>query len=44
LPQVLTIFQEYENLLLGAIIIVSMIFMREGIVPMLSKFAAGRRE
>ena len=43
LPQILTVFQEYENLLLGAIIIVSMIFMREGIVPMLSKFAAGRR-
>ncbi|MGM4904040.1 branched-chain amino acid ABC transporter permease [Tardiphaga sp. 866_E4_N2_1] len=43
LPQVLTVFQEYENLLLGAIIIVSMIFMREGIVPMLSKFMMGRR-
>ncbi|WP_158816645.1 branched-chain amino acid ABC transporter permease [Methylocapsa sp. S129] len=33
LPQFLTVFQEYENLLLGFIIIVSMIFMREGIVP-----------
>ena len=43
LPQVLTVFQEYENLLLGAIIIVSMIFMREGIVPMLAKLMAGRR-
>ncbi|QND72663.1 branched-chain amino acid ABC transporter permease [Tardiphaga robiniae] len=43
LPQVLTVFQEYENLLLGAIIIVSMIFMREGIVPVLSKFMMGRR-
>lgn len=34
LPQLLTVFQEYENFLLGFIIIVSMIFMREGIVPM----------
>ena len=37
LPQVLTAFQEYEHLLLGAIIIVSMIFMRDGIVPTLSR-------
>lgn len=36
LPQVLTIFHEYEHLLLGLIIIVSMIFMRNGIVPTLS--------
>lgn len=43
LPQVLTVFQEYENLLLGFIIIVSMIFMRDGIVPMLSKVMIGRR-
>lgn len=34
LPQVLTMFQDYENLLLGFIIIVAMIFMRDGIVPM----------
>jgi branched-chain amino acid transport system permease protein len=33
LPQVLTVFQDYEHLLLGAIIIASMIFMRDGIVP-----------
>jgi branched-chain amino acid transport system permease protein len=37
LPQVLTVFQEYENLMLGFIIIVSMVFMREGIVPMARK-------
>ena len=43
LPQVLTVFQEYEHLLLGAIIIVSMIFMRDGIVPTLSRrFAKAR--
>ncbi|WP_315836002.1 branched-chain amino acid ABC transporter permease [Bradyrhizobium prioriisuperbiae] len=38
LPQVLTVFQEYENLLLGFIIIVSMIFMRDGIVPTAGKW------
>ncbi|MDB5630693.1 MAG: inner-rane translocator, partial [Tardiphaga sp.] len=43
LPQALTVFQEYENFLLGLIIIVSMIFMREGIVPMASKLLARRR-
>jgi branched-chain amino acid transport system permease protein len=36
LPQALTAFHEYEHLLLGLIIIVSMIFMRNGIVPGLS--------
>ena len=36
LPQVLTVFHEYEHLMLGLIIIVSMIFMRRGIVPSLS--------
>ncbi|CAA9330649.1 MAG: ABC transporter, permease protein 2 (cluster 4, leucine/isoleucine/valine/benzoate) [uncultured Microvirga sp.] len=33
LPQALTIFQEYENLLLGLIIMLAMIFLRQGIVP-----------
>ena len=36
LPQALTVFHEYEHLMLGLIIIVSMIFMRQGIVPALS--------
>lgn len=43
LPQLLTVFQEYENLMLGGIIIVSMIFMRDGIVPRLSKLIMERR-
>ncbi|XSC45605.1 branched-chain amino acid ABC transporter permease [Bradyrhizobium sp. RDT10] len=42
LPQVLTVFQEYEHVLLGLIIIVSMIFMRDGIVPTASKWLARR--
>lgn len=40
LPQVLTVFQEYEHLLLGFIIIVAMIFMRDGIVPTASRLLA----
>ena len=40
LPQVLTVFQEYENLMLGLIIILCMIFMRRGIVPTLSSLWA----
>jgi branched-chain amino acid transport system permease protein len=43
LPQLLTVFQEYENLLLGFIIIVSMIFMRDGIVPMVWKLMSRKR-
>lgn len=43
LPQALTVFQEYENLMLGFIIIVSMVFMRDGVVPMARKLIAGVR-
>jgi branched-chain amino acid transport system permease protein len=43
LPQALTVFQEYENLMLGFIIIVAMVFMRDGIVPMASKLIARAR-
>ena len=42
LPQALTSFQDYEHLLLGFLIIVSMIFMRDGIVPMLAKLMERR--
>ncbi len=43
LPQVLTVFQDYEHILLGLIIIVAMIFMRQGIVPSLASLIARRR-
>ena len=43
LPQALTVFQDYENLMLGFIIIVSMVFMRDGIVPMAWKLVARAR-
>jgi len=33
LPQALTIFQEYEHLLLGLIMMLVMIFMRDGAIP-----------
>ena len=35
LPQMLTVFHEYEHLLLGAIMMLVMIFLRAGIVPSL---------
>jgi branched-chain amino acid transport system permease protein len=43
LPQVLTLFQEYENLLLGLLIMLFMIFLREGVVPGLRTLIATRR-
>jgi branched-chain amino acid transport system permease protein len=36
LPQVLTVFHEYEQTLLGLIVMVFMIFLRQGIVPSLT--------
>jgi branched-chain amino acid transport system permease protein len=35
LPQVLTVFHDYEHVALGTIMIVVMIFLRAGIVPSL---------
>jgi branched-chain amino acid transport system permease protein len=37
LPQVLTVFHEYEHLMLGCFIILIMIFLRDGIVPTLCR-------
>ena len=42
LPQVLTVFQEYENLLLGLVIMLVMIFLREGVVPTLRTLSMKR--
>ena len=44
LPQTLTIFHEYEQALLGLILIVFMIFLRRGIVPSLAAIIAGWRK
>jgi branched-chain amino acid transport system permease protein len=42
LPQVLTFFQEYEQLMLGLVMMLVMIFMREGLVPSIARRVAGR--
>jgi len=44
LPQALTIFHEYEQSLLGLILIVFMIFLRRGIVPSVAAIFAGWRK
>lgn len=44
LPQVLTIFHEYEQALLGLIVMVFMIFLRRGIVPSVAAVVAGWRK
>ena len=33
LPQVLTVFQEYEQMLLGLVMMLCMIFLRDGLLP-----------
>jgi len=43
LPQALTLFKEYEMVVFGAVMMLTMIFMPKGLVPTLaSRFAAGR--
>ena len=44
LPQVLTVFHEYEQALLGLIVMVFMIFLRRGIVPSVAAIIAGWRK
>lgn len=44
LPQALTVFHDYEQALLGLIIMVFMIFLRRGIVPSLAAVLAGWRK
>jgi branched-chain amino acid transport system permease protein len=44
LPQALTVFQEYEQLLLGLVMMLVMIFMRDGLLPSLSRRIRGRGE
>lgn len=43
LPQALTVFHDYEQALLGLILMVFMIFLRRGIVPSIAAAFAGRR-
>jgi len=43
LPQLLTVFHDYEMLTFGAILMGTMIFMRKGLVPTLAALARGWR-
>ena len=43
LPQVLTVFHDYETIMLGAIMIVFMIFLPAGIVPSLAGLVRRRQ-
>ena len=42
LPQVLTVFQQYEQVMLGLIMMLVMIFLREGLLPSLIGLVRGR--
>lgn len=44
LPQALTIFQEYEQVMLGLVMMLVMIFMREGLLPSIARRIGGRGE
>jgi branched-chain amino acid transport system permease protein len=43
LPQALTVFHDYEHIVLGLIMIVFMVFLRAGIVPSLAALTARRK-
>jgi branched-chain amino acid transport system permease protein len=44
LPQILTVFQQYEQIMLGLVMMLVMIFMREGLLPSLAALVRGRGE
>ncbi|MCT8997354.1 branched-chain amino acid ABC transporter permease [Chelativorans intermedius] len=44
LPQVLTVFAEFEQLVLGLVMMLMMIFLREGLLPSLLRKLRGRDE
>jgi branched-chain amino acid transport system permease protein len=44
LPQVLTVFQQYEQIMLGLVMMLVMIFMREGLLPSIAARVRGRGE
>ncbi|MGE5793574.1 MAG: branched-chain amino acid ABC transporter permease, partial [Bacteroidota bacterium] len=43
LPQILTVFKDYEMVVLGAVMMGTMIFMPKGLVPTLAAVLGGRR-
>lgn len=44
LPQVLTVFAEYEQMVLGLVMVLVMIFLREGLLPSILRKLRGRGE
>lgn len=42
LPQVLTVFADYEQIMLGLVMMLVMIYMREGILPSILRIVRGR--
>jgi branched-chain amino acid transport system permease protein len=44
LPQVLTVFQQYEQIMLGLVMMLVMIFMRDGLLPSIAARVRGRGE
>ncbi|MFT4151140.1 MAG: branched-chain amino acid ABC transporter permease [Paracoccaceae bacterium] len=44
LPQVLTVFAEYEQMVLGLVMMLVMIFLREGLLPSILRKVRGRGE
>ncbi len=44
LPQALTLFHDYEHMVLGLTVMSVMIFLRGGIVPSLATALGGRRK
>ena len=43
LPQLLASFHDYQDIAVGLIIMLSMIFLRQGIIPSMTAALAGRR-
>jgi branched-chain amino acid transport system permease protein len=43
LPQLLTVFKEYEMVVFGGVMMLTMIFMPKGLVPTLAALAGRRR-
>jgi branched-chain amino acid transport system permease protein len=43
LPQLLTVFKEYEMVVFGGVMMLTMIFMPRGLVPTLAALAGRRR-
>jgi branched-chain amino acid transport system permease protein len=43
LPQVLTVLKDYEMMVFGAVLIATMVFFPQGVVPTIARWVAGAR-